>query len=225
MEKALVGLLPKEYGFLYVVRVNSQAIHSDGSISTVTVCGGNIALMVSGVPLKKPVAGVSVGMISEVHPTNGSMNNYRMLTDLSSLEEHLVDMNFKVAGSRNGITAIQLDVNVAGVPLGIVCECLGPALKGRLEILDQMKQEISAPIYCTSDDWGWREAIAVTYRLPTKFIELLTEPDGAWAAWQRDFEQETVTRISMDKNYKEITVAAKNRISHILAKRKVDHFF
>ncbi|KAI3923490.1 hypothetical protein MKW92_028347 [Papaver armeniacum] len=222
VEKALIGLLPEEYGFPYVVRVNSQAIHSDGSISTATVCGGSIALMSSGAPLKKPVAGVSVGMISEVHPTNGLMNNYRMLTDLSSLEEHLVDMNFKVAGSRDGITAIQLDVNVAGVPLGIICECLGPALKGRLEILDQMEQEISAPMYCTSDDWGWRDAIAVTYTLPTKFVKLLTEPDGAWAAWQINFEQETGTRISMDKNYRELTVAAKNRISHILAKRKLE---
>ncbi|RZC92174.1 hypothetical protein C5167_000023, partial [Papaver somniferum] len=218
VEKALVVLLPEEYRFPYVVRVNSQAIRSDGSVSTTAVCGGSIALMVSGVPLKKHVAGVSVGMVSEVHPTDGKMNNYRILTDLSSLEEHLVDMNFKVAGSRDGITAIRLDVNVAGIPLGIIYECLGPALKGRLEILDRMKQEISAPSYCTSDDWGWNDAVVVTYRLRPKSIELLTEPDGTW---QRDFERETGARISMIED-SEVTVVAKNETCHMLAKQKIE---
>ncbi|KAI3917952.1 hypothetical protein MKW98_000186 [Papaver atlanticum] len=146
----------------------------------------SIALMVSGVPLKKPVAGVSVGIVN-----------------LSSLEEHLVDMNFKVAGSRDGI---RLDVN-------------GPASKGRLEILDRMEKEIGALDYCTSDDWGWSDATVVTYRLPVKAIELLTEPDGAW---QRDFERETGARSSMIEDDRDISVAAKNKTSHMLAKQKLE---
>lgn len=219
VEKALVVLLPVEYNFPYVVCVDSEAIHSDGSVSTATICGGSVALMASGVPLKKHVAGVSVGTVSEVYPTDGKMNNYRILTDLSSLEEHLVDMNFKVAGSRDGITAIRLDLNVAGVPLGIICGCLGPALKGCLEVLDTMDQKISNPIYCTSDDWGWSDATVVAYRLPTKSIERLTVSNGAW---QRDFERKTGTRISLTKNGA-VTIAAKNETSHLLARQKVEN--
>ncbi|KAI3945130.1 hypothetical protein MKW92_007710, partial [Papaver armeniacum] len=126
MENAFVAVLPKEDTFPYVVRCKS------------------IALMDAGVPLRKQVAGVSMGLVRN-----------RILTDLSSLEEQLGDMNLKVAGSCEGITAVQLDLNVAGVPVDIICECLGLALNARLQILDRMEEEIIVPRYSASNEWLW----------------------------------------------------------------------
>ncbi|KVI02466.1 Exoribonuclease, phosphorolytic domain 1, partial [Cynara cardunculus var. scolymus] len=125
-EKALLAVLPPELDFPYAVRVNSEVMGSDGSTSMATVCGGSMALMDAGIPLREHVAGLSVGLVTE------------------GLEDHLGDMDFKIAGTRNGITAIQLDIKPAGIPLDIVCESLGPAYKGRLQILNRMEQEINA---------------------------------------------------------------------------------
>ncbi|RZC85018.1 hypothetical protein C5167_047801 [Papaver somniferum] len=141
VENALVALLPKEDIFPYVVRVNSQVVCHDGSASAASVCGVSIALMDAGVPQRKHVAGVSIGLVRERSTLHGS--RCRILTDLSSSDEQLGDMNLKVAGSWEGITAVQLDLNVAGVPSEILCKCLGPALNTHLQIIDRMEQEIS----------------------------------------------------------------------------------
>ncbi|URE47790.1 Polyribonucleotide nucleotidyltransferase, RNA binding domain [Musa troglodytarum] len=104
-----------------------------------------MALMDAGIPVRVHVAGVSVGLVSDVDPSTGRIINYRILTDILGLEDHLGDMDFKIAGTRKGITAIQLDIKPAGIPLDIICECLEPAQKGRNQILDRMEEEISAP--------------------------------------------------------------------------------
>ncbi|KAK3158463.1 hypothetical protein QOZ80_2AG0137560 [Eleusine coracana subsp. coracana] len=142
-EKALLAVLPPENDFPYTVRVNSEVMASDGSTSMASVCGGSMALMDAGIPVREHVAGVSVGLVSQVDPTTGNISNYRILTDILGLEDHLGDMDFKIAGTRQGITAIQLDIKPAGIPLDIICESLEPARKARNQILDRMDQEIS----------------------------------------------------------------------------------
>ncbi|WOL02964.1 hypothetical protein Cni_G11683 [Canna indica] len=144
-EKALLAVLPPEDDFPYTVRVNSEVMASDGSTSMATVCGGSMALMDAGIPVREHVAGVSVGLVSDVDPFTGRITDYRILTDILGLEDHLGDMDFKIAGTRKGITAIQLDIKPAGIPLNIICESLEPARKGRIQILDRMEKEISTP--------------------------------------------------------------------------------
>lgn len=142
-EKALLAVLPPESDFPYTVRVNAEVMASDGSTSMASVCGGSMALMDAGIPVREHVAGVSVGLVSQVDPATGDISNYRILTDILGLEDHLGDMDFKIAGTRKGITAIQLDIKPAGIPLDIICESLEPARKARNQILDRMDQEIS----------------------------------------------------------------------------------
>jgi polyribonucleotide nucleotidyltransferase len=144
-EKALVALLPPEEDFPYSVRVTSECLASDGSSSMATVCGGSLALMDAGIPLRSHVGAVSVGLVSVSDSETGRVTDYRILTDILGLEDHLGDMDFKIAGTRTGITAIQLDIKPAGVPLHILCEALEPALVGRIQILDFMEQVISSP--------------------------------------------------------------------------------
>ncbi|KAJ7297285.1 hypothetical protein O6H91_Y067800 [Diphasiastrum complanatum] len=145
-EKALLALLPPEDDeFPYSVRVTSEVLASDGSSSMATVCGGSMALMDAGIPLKEHVAGVSIGLMTDVDASSGVIKDYRILTDILGLEDHLGDMDFKIAGTRKGITAIQLDIKLPGVPLHILCEGLEPARKARIHILEAMEQEISKP--------------------------------------------------------------------------------
>jgi polyribonucleotide nucleotidyltransferase len=144
-EKALVALLPPEEDFPYSVRVTSECLASDGSSSMATVCGGSLALMDAGVPLREHVGAVSVGLVSVTDPSNGNITDYRILTDILGLEDHLGDMDFKIAGTRKGITAIQLDIKPAGIPLHIICEALEPARVGRSQIIDFMEQTICSP--------------------------------------------------------------------------------
>ncbi|XP_078148969.1 polyribonucleotide nucleotidyltransferase [Carex rostrata] len=142
-EKALLAVLPPEDDFPYTVRINSEVLGSDGSTSMATVCAGSMALMDAGIPVREHVAGVSMGLVSEVDPATGEITDYRILTDILGLEDHSGDMDFKIAGTRKGITAIQLDIKPAGIPLDIVCESLEPARRGRKHILNRMEQEIS----------------------------------------------------------------------------------
>lgn len=138
-EKALVPVLPKTEDFPYTIRIVSESMASNGSTSMASVCGSTLALMDAGVPIKAPVAGIASGlmMLDE--------NNYKLLTDIQGPEDHHGDMDFKVAGTRNGVTAIQMDVKVGGIPLKILSEALVSAEKARLQILDVIEKEISAP--------------------------------------------------------------------------------
>ncbi len=138
-EKALLAVLPSEEEFPYTIRIVSEAMASNGSTSMASTCGSTIALMDAGVPIKAPVAGIAMGLMM------GDENNYKILTDIQGPEDHYGDMDFKVTGTKNGITAIQMDVKVAGVSIKILLEALDKAKQARLEILDVITKEISEP--------------------------------------------------------------------------------
>lgn len=138
-EKALSVVMPKYEQFPYTVRVVSEILESNGSSSQATVCAGSMALMQSGVPIKKQVAGIAMGLIGD---EDGS---YTILTDIQGLEDHLGDMDFKVAGTNDGICAIQMDIKIKGITKGILIEALEQAKVGRLHILNHMNTVISEP--------------------------------------------------------------------------------
>ncbi len=135
-ERSLTNLLPPDTEFPYAVRVVSDILESNGSSSMATVCGGSLALMDAGVPLKSPCAGIAMGLVVEG-------DKYAILTDIAGAEDHYGDMDFKVAGTREGITALQMDIKVAGVSIAMMREALAQARKARLEILDIMERTLS----------------------------------------------------------------------------------
>ncbi|KAK7316457.1 hypothetical protein VNO77_35505 [Canavalia gladiata] len=201
-EKALLAVLPPEDDFPYAVRVNSEVMASDGSTSMATVCGGSMALMDAGIPVREHVAGVSVGLVTELDPSTGEIIDYRILTDILGLEDHLGDIDFKVAGTRKGVTAIQLDMKPAGIPLDIICECLEPACKARLQILDHMEQEINAP---RNKDDSTSPRLA-TLKYSNDALRRLIGPMGAL---KKKIEDETGARMSVGDGT--LTVVAKNQ--------------
>ena len=137
-ERALSYVIPDEEKFPYTIRVVSEILESNGSSSQATICAGCMALMAAGVPIKTPVAGIAMGLI-----TSGS--EYTVLTDIQGLEDHLGDMDFKVAGSREGITALQMDIKIDGINKQILKEALAQAKKARMEILDKIESTIAEP--------------------------------------------------------------------------------
>ncbi|KAG6398216.1 hypothetical protein SASPL_139671 [Salvia splendens] len=201
-EKALLAVMPPEDDCPYTVRINSEVMASDGSTSMASVCAGSMALMDAGIPLREHVAGLSVGLISETDPETGEITDYRILTDILGLEDHLGDMDFKIAGTRNGVTAIQLDIKPAGIPLDIICESLEPARKGRIQILDHMEQEINVPR--TQD--GRNSPRILNLKYSNEAIRRLIGPLGAL---KRKIEEETGGRISVNDG--SLTVVAKNQ--------------
>src|SRR5438128_4100420 len=137
-ERAISAVLPAEDKWPYAMRVVSDILESNGSSSMATVCGAALALMDAGVPLKAPVAGVAMGLVKEG-------DDYAILTDIAGAEDHYGDMDFKVAGTRNGITALQMDIKIMGITPQIMREALEQARRGRLFLLDQMDAVISGP--------------------------------------------------------------------------------
>jgi polyribonucleotide nucleotidyltransferase len=141
-ERALMAVLPDEKDFPYVIRVVSDTLSSNGSSSMASACGSTLALLDAGVPLKAPVGGVAMGLITEDGSAKGK---YAILTDIQGFEDALGDMDFKVTGTSTGITAIQMDIKVAGLTEQILKEALAQAKEGRLFILDKMAKVISEP--------------------------------------------------------------------------------
>ena len=137
-EKALVPVIPSEEEFPYTIRVVSEILESNGSSSQASICAGCLSLMAAGVPIKAPVAGIAMGLI-----TKGK--KYTILTDIQGLEDHMGDMDFKVAGTRKGITALQMDIKIKGVTKAILKEALEQAKKARMQILDLMESVIAEP--------------------------------------------------------------------------------
>jgi len=136
-ERALVPVIPSEEEFPYTIRLVSEVLSSNGSSSQASVCGSTLSLLDAGVPIKKPVAGIAMGLIKD--------EKVAILSDIQGLEDHLGDMDFKVAGTKDGITAIQMDIKIAGIDRTILKEALERALKGRLFILGKMLDVISEP--------------------------------------------------------------------------------
>ncbi len=137
-ERALLPVLPSREEFPYAIRLVSEVLESNGSTSQASVCGSTLALMDAGVPIKKPVAGIAMGLVKEG-------DKVAILTDIQGLEDALGDMDFKVAGTEDGITAIQMDIKVSGIPMSIVRRALEQARLGRLFILNKMAEAIKTP--------------------------------------------------------------------------------
>jgi polyribonucleotide nucleotidyltransferase len=137
-ERALQGVLPDFADFPYTLRIVSEILESNGSSSMATVCGGSLAMMDAGIPIRAAVAGVAMGLIKEG-------KKYAILTDILGTEDHLGDMDFKVAGTRQGITSIQMDIKIEGLDLQIMKEALAQAKEGRLHILGEMDKALAAP--------------------------------------------------------------------------------
>lgn len=183
-KNALKAVIPSEEEFPYIIRVVSEILESNGSSSMATVCSSSLALMDAGVPIKKPVAGIAMGLL-----THGS--DYMILTDLAGYEDHFGDMDFKVAGTRDGLTGFQMDVKIHGITLQIAKETMMQARAARLQILDIMERTLSAPRPTLSHFAPVLEVIPID---PEK-IGLIIGPGGKTI---RALQAETETEIDID---------------------------
>ncbi len=181
-ERALEPLLPSLDDFPYTILVSSDILESNGSSSMASVCGGSLSMMDAGVPLKSPCAGVALGLVS-----SADMSKYAILTDIQGLEDHFGDMDFKVAGTRKGITAIQMDIKITGLPFEVIEKGLAQAKQGRLTILDIMDKTLTSPS-ATLSPYAPR---IVTIKIPVDKIRDIIGKGGAMIKKiQEDFQVE-----------------------------------
>jgi polyribonucleotide nucleotidyltransferase len=166
-ERALVPVIPSEDEFPYALRIISEVLESNGSSSMASVCGSTLALMDGGVPIKAPVAGVAMGLVKEGE-------DYVILSDIQGLEDHMGDMDFKVAGTADGITALQMDMKITGVSAGLLQEALEQAKAGRLQILGILRDAIPEPRAEVSDFAPRVEVL----KIPKDKIGMLIGPGG-----------------------------------------------
>ncbi|OGG57968.1 polyribonucleotide nucleotidyltransferase [Candidatus Kaiserbacteria bacterium RIFCSPHIGHO2_01_FULL_55_17] len=166
-EKSLRAVLPSKETFPYTIRIVSECLASNGSTSMATVCAGTIALMDAGVPITKPVAGIAMGLMSDG-------KTFKVLTDIQGPEDHHGDMDFKVAGTADGVTGVQMDVKVDGIPISVLVETLAQAKKARLEILEVMRKSIAAP----RADISPRAPKILTIKVKVDQIGLVIGPGG-----------------------------------------------
>src|SRR6201987_1776006 len=183
-ERSISAVLPTEEKWPYAMRVVSDILESNGSSSMATVCGASVALMDAGVPLKAPVAGVAMGLVKEG-------NDYAILTDIAGAEDHYGDMDFKVAGTKDGITALQMDIKVSGITAQIMREALAQAQRGRLFILGKMEEVISSGREKISD-YAPR---FYTVQIPTDKIRDLIGPGGKMI---RSIVEQTGVKIDVE---------------------------
>ena len=192
-ERALQGVLPAYEEFPYTIRIVSDVLESNGSSSMASVCGGSLALFDAGVPVRAAVAGVAMGLIKE-----GS--KYAILTDILGTEDHLGDMDFKVAGTENGITSIQMDIKIEGMDLAIMKEALAQAREGRLHILGEMKKALEAP----RAELSQYAPRIVTMQINPEKIGDLIGPKGKTI---RGIQEETGAELTVDDSGT-VTIAA-----------------
>ncbi len=183
-ERSISAMLPPEDKWPYAMRVVSDILESNGSSSMATVCGASLALMDAGVPLKAPVAGVAMGLVKEGE-------EYAILTDIAGAEDHYGDMDFKVAGTRDGITALQMDIKVGGITAQIMREALSQAQRGRMHILGKMEEVISSGREKISD-YAPR---FYTVQIPTDKIRDLIGPGGKMI---RSIVEQTGVKIDVE---------------------------
>lgn len=186
-EKALLPVIPSKQDFPYTIRIVSESMASNGSTSMASVCGSTLALMDGGVPIKRPVAGIAMGLMME------DEENYKILTDIQGPEDYHGDMDFKVAGTREGITAIQMDIKVGGIPIKILSEALVAAKTARLHILDTIEKEISAP----RADLAPKAPRILTIQIKPDEIGMLIGPGGKMI---KKIQEETGADISIEED-------------------------
>jgi len=183
-ERALLPVLPDEDGFPYTIRIVSEILESNGSSSMATVCGGSLSLMQAGVPIKAAVAGVAMGLIKEG-------DEVRVLSDILGDEDHLGDMDFKVAGTRDGVTAVQMDIKIGGVTRAVMQKALEQAREARLHILGVMDAAIASP----RTELSTHAPRIVTLRIKTDRIRDLIGPGGKTI---RGIVEETGAKIDVE---------------------------
>ena len=184
--RALKPMIPKGTENPYTIRVVSDILESNGSSSMASVCGGSLALMDAGVKLKKPVSGIAMGLIS------GTDGNYAVLSDILGDEDHLGDMDFKVTGTADGITACQMDIKVKGLSFQVLEEALAQAKDGRLHILGEMNKTISKP----EDDYKANAPRIVQLRIPKEMIGAVIGPGGKII---QAIQEETGTTVVLEE--------------------------
>jgi polyribonucleotide nucleotidyltransferase len=187
-KRSLSPILPNEEDFGYAIRIVSDILESNGSSSMASVCGGSLALFNAGIPVKAACAGVAMGLIKEG-------DNYVVLTDIVGMEDHLGDMDFKVAGTRKGITALQMDIKIAGLTTEIIAKALDQAKRGRFFILDKMDAVISVP---KNDLSGYAPRMA-TLMIPQNKIGELIGPGGKSI---RKIQEENNVKINIEESGK-----------------------
>lgn len=192
-ERALKAMMPSEDKFPYVVRVISDILESNGSSSMASVCGGTLSLLNAGVPMKKPVAGIAMGLIKDA-------DRVAILSDILGDEDHLGDMDFKVTGTEDGITACQMDIKIEGLSIEIMKEALEQARKGRMHILGIMNETISAP----SEELSPYAPRFYVIKIPTDTIGAVI---GSGGETIRNLTKETNTEINIEDDGT-VTIAA-----------------
>ena len=198
-ERALEPVIPNEEEFPYTIRLVSEVLSSNGSSSQASVCGSTLALLDAGVPIKAPVAGIAMGLIK-------SDNKVAILTDIQGLEDHLGDMDFKVAGTEKGITAIQMDIKISGIDRSILEEALARARQGRLFILNKMNEAISSP----REELSPYAPRILTMQVHTDKIRDIIGPGGKMI---NKIIDETGVKIDIDDDGK-VSIASDNIKSH-----------
>jgi len=194
-ERAITPVLPQDGEFPYTIRIVSEVLESNGSSSMATVCGSSLALMDGGVPIKTPVAGIALGLIKEG-------NEFAILSDILGDEDHIGDMDFKVAGTRKGITGFQMDVKIKGITSDILSKALYQAREGRMFILDKMEAGISQP----RPDISLYAPRIQTIRIPQEKIKDVIGPGGKVI---RGIVEQTGAKIDIEDSG-EIHVASAN---------------
>jgi polyribonucleotide nucleotidyltransferase len=206
--RALLPLLPKEEEFPYAVRVVSDILESNGSSSMASVCGGSLALFDAGVPISSSCAGIAMGLVKEG-------DKYAILTDIMGMEDHLGDMDFKVAGTRKGITALQMDIKISGLSAELMAQALEQARVGRMKILDIMEGSISQP---RQDISNLAPRMVTVMISPAKIGELI----GPGGKNIRRIQEDTGAKIDIEDDGKvSISSADKNAVD--LAKQMVEY--
>ncbi len=186
-ERALEPVLPAQESFPYTIRVVSEALSSNGSTSMGSVCGSTLALMDAGVPIKAPVAGVAMGLITD------STGRYQILTDIQGTEDHLGDMDFKVAGTAEGITALQMDIKISGLSAQMMKEALAQAYTARMAIMAKMMEALAAP----RPELKPHAPRIITVKIPVDKIGALIGPGGKNI---RALQEETGTKIDIEED-------------------------
>lgn len=168
-EKALKPVIPKDFPF--TIRVTAEVLESNGSSSMASACGGSLALMDAGVPISAPIAGVAIGLVTKYSPEKpGEMEDYRILTDILGIEDYLGDMDFKMAGTSKGITALQADIKIPGLPLKVVMEAIQQASIAKKDILQIMNKRISKPRENRKENSPVMENVQVPLSKRTRFV-------------------------------------------------------
>jgi polyribonucleotide nucleotidyltransferase len=188
-ERALLPVIPPEDEFPYTIRVVSEVLSSNGSTSMASVCGSTLALMDAGVPIRKPVSGVAMGLVT----ADETWRKYVILTDIQGMEDHLGDMDFKVAGTADGITALQMDVKIRGLPYHVLAEALHQAREARLYILEKMLEVLPAP----RPEIKPHAPRIFTVHIPVEKIGALIGPGGKTI---RKIQEETHTQIDIEED-------------------------